>query len=448
MARSAIFIVAVTFTAILALALADTSALRHRIWTQNIPKAPLSDSILNRYQLFLSKNNYKGNDRSQLDSFRENIARIVQYNQLAREDPFPVPVLSTTGPFVGMTNAEYASRLGLRITPRVKRSLEQSRPAVVKHTRPVKKSVKKPAPVKKPATHTKKPVPPVKKPVQPVQPNPTAPVKPIPKPFEPVPEPLPKPKPVVVEPIAPPVIPRPPVVVPVKPVVLPPPPPPPNYDLDSTIVDWRTSNVLAPIQDQFGCGGCWAYSAVAVLEAAYAIRDKRSPVKLSEQFLIDCSKTNEGCDGGSYITAVRWIQTQGIAYASAYPNANVTGTCAKVDASQIAGKVKGYNWIRTQDVNVMMAALKLGPITAGVEASGSVFQFYKHGVITDKDCDVASYGANHAIVIVGAGVYQGVDVWVIRNSYGTKWGMGGYGYIERGKGKGCGINLEPMSVMV
>ena len=60
----------------------------------------------------------------------------------------------------------------------------------------------------------------------------------------------------------------------------------------------------------------------------------------------------------------------------------------------------------------------------------------RDGVYDDADCD--GQPANHAVVIVGWGNKNGVDHWIVRNSWGTDWGKRGYFFIQSGVNK-CGI---------
>ena len=45
---------------------------------------------------------------------------------------------------------------------------------------------------------------------------------------------------------------------------------------------------------------------------------------------------------------------------------------------------------------------------------------------------------NHAVVVVGYGTLNGVNHWIVRNSWGASWGQGGYVYFKRGVNM-CGI---------
>ena len=90
----------------------------------------------------------------------------------------------------------------------------------------------------------------------------------------------------------------------------------------------------------------------------------------------------------------------------------------------------------------MQAALALGPIAAILDASSSGFKHYKSGIFDPEDCGT---DLNHAVAIVGYSNKSGeTPYWIVRNSWGTKWGEDGYMRLKITDGNGsCGINLRP-----
>lgn len=62
----------------------------------------------------------------------------------------------------------------------------------------------------------------------------------------------------------------------------------------------------------------------------------------------------------------------------------------------------------------------------------------KRKVVTDRDLEdygIAWMNLNHSVVIVGWGVDDrtGTKYWIVRNSYGKRWGMDGDFYVRRGE---------------
>ncbi len=73
--------------------------------------------------------------------------------------------------------------------------------------------------------------------------------------------------------------------------------------------DWTT-----PIRGpQLGCGSCWAFAALGVLEAAINIRENNPDLDmdLSEQCVVSCCPSQQGipndCSGGNAIFALQWM---------------------------------------------------------------------------------------------------------------------------------------------
>jgi hypothetical protein len=82
------------------------------------------------------------------------------------------------------------------------------------------------------------------------------------------------------------------------------------------------------------------------------------------------------------------------------------------------------------DEAALQDAVAQAPVAALVSASHPVFQFYSSGVFDHpltSDCAL-----NHVVLIVGYGTSDaGIAYWKVRNSWGERWGLGGYMLLRR-----------------
>lgn len=193
--------------------------------------------------------------------------------------------------------------------------------------------------------------------------------------------------------------------------------------------DWREQVTLPPIRNQGNCGSCWAFSTLGTMECAVAITEGIQ-VNLSEQYLVDCDTSSNGCSGGWY--AFDMAQTSGIPLDTHIPYLAVKGTCNQ-DAPrpyyvESSSYVAGFTVPSTEAIK--QAIYDNGPISATVYV-GSLFQAYRSGIFNANEAPDAT-SVNHGIVLVGWDDNNGSGYWILRNSWDTWWGEQGYMRIAYG----------------
>lgn len=209
-------------------------------------------------------------------------------------------------------------------------------------------------------------------------------------------------------------------------------------------VDWRELGAVGPVRDQRNCGACYAFAAVGAVEAAEYLRTGILK-KLSTQELVDCSVLtgNRGCNGGKITSALRYIERNGITLESTYPYVHYEHQDCLSLSNSPKTHISSHISVPKADQLQLKAAVALQPVAVAIQADQPFFRLYSQGVI-DRACGSQ---LNHAVLLVGYGsTSEGIDYWLVRNSWGTSWGEAGYVKILRedeAKDEGaCGITLD------
>nr|XP_014282108.1 cathepsin L1-like isoform X2 [Halyomorpha halys] len=216
--------------------------------------------------------------------------------------------------------------------------------------------------------------------------------------------------------------------------------PPANVEIAES-VDWRTSGAVTPVKTQGSCGSCWAFSSTGAMEGQL-FRKKGKLVSLSEQQLVDCSTDyNNGCNGGFMDSAFIYIkEIGGLESEDSYPYEAKDRSCRFNKNKVVPGtQVKAYTDIESYDDEALRAAVAtVGPISIAVSAGNRHFLHYGGGVFNGDTCNPSAL--DHGILLVGYGSADGEDYWLVKNSWGPKWGEKGFMRLTRAKKNACGIS--------
>jgi len=221
-----------------------------------------------------------------------------------------------------------------------------------------------------------------------------------------------------------------------------------------THVDWREKNAVSAVKDQGSCGSCWAFSATEGLESAWFLAGKGSLPVLSEQQTVDCDTVDAGCNGGDLPSAFDYMKKAGgVEAETSYPYTAKDGTC-KFTASKVVAKLANYTYAtpacfdscNSQDETTLLNNLAVvGPSSICVNAADN-WMTYTSGIIK-ASCTHSYSVLNHCVQLVGYNEDSTGKYWIVRNSWGTSWGVKGYIYIQFGSNL-CGIADEATFVTV
>jgi len=138
-------------------------------------------------------------------------------------------------------------------------------------------------------------------------------------------------------------------------------------------------------------------------------------VTLSEQQLVDCNTACHGCNGGWASRSFTYLQSKGSQSSDSYTYTARDGAC-KYNSKSVVAKVTGVSGVANAK-----NALAGGPVAIYLQAGTNGFKSYGGGIFNG-----ACGQSDHAVTLVGWGSQNGVEYWIIRNSWGSGWGEQGH----------------------
>jgi len=204
-----------------------------------------------------------------------------------------------------------------------------------------------------------------------------------------------------------------------------------------------TAGLVTPVKSQGNCGSCAAFATMALVETCFAknIGGASKTGDYSEQHFVDCgygyNGMINGCNGAAPHGYAAWLAAKkpDMASEAAYPYKQALGTCPSSYTKFFQGaSITGGYWTQQGGEDLLKKLVaEHGAVMTGVAAAGP-FSAYKGGIFAG----CTSSSPDHAVVVVGYGTENGVDYWLVKNSWGSGWGEKGYIRVKRGVSM-CGI---------
>jgi len=115
------------------------------------------------------------------------------------------------------------------------------------------------------------------------------------------------------------------------------------------------------------------------------------------------------------------------------------GTC-RFDKSKVVAVLKDEVNITQGNEKELFDAVTKTPVSVAYQVSGD-FRHYSSGVYDSTQCRSGPMDVNHAVLAVGYNSTTGASAkpyWIIKNSWGTSFGIKGYFWMVRNKNM-CGV---------
>jgi cathepsin L len=119
-------------------------------------------------------------------------------------------------------------------------------------------------------------------------------------------------------------------------------------------INWVTKGMVNAVQDQGQCGSCWAFGSLQSVENRHAVATG-DLLKFSEQHLVDCVTSCNGCNGGMEKDAYEHFENHDTMSEASYPYTAADGACTETDGNGI--RTTGNVSVQRNNPDAMKEAL-------------------------------------------------------------------------------------------
>jgi hypothetical protein len=222
----------------------------------------------------------------------------------------------------------------------------------------------------------------------------------------------------------------------------------------------QTLNQHSPVY----CGSCWAHASLSTVGDRYEIlrRKTQAPgpqIALSVQVVLNCAHDAGTCHGGDHAPLYDYLQKTGIPSETCAHYAAVDGTCDPISVCKTCWpganffnggfdseccavpnppmyKIEGSRHISNNIDDIKREIFMNGPVSTSVDCSSWVNILPRMPgdpiTLVGNDNTCGNTNVDHQVAIVGYGSLNGVDYWIVRNSWGSFWGDQGFVYLKQG----------------
>jgi len=191
--------------------------------------------------------------------------------------------------------------------------------------------------------------------------------------------------------------------------------------------NWVEFGCVSVVDDQRDCGSCWDFAATHAFESAYIIAEGVVP-DFSEQQVLVCNWGGSDCGGGWMEDGYEVFMNYGVVEESCMPYyANDNYPCIQEQCDPVA-ILQAFEDV-SNNVNSIKNALMYGPLSTTFTVYDD-FYGYRGGCYEHADVQPL----NHAVVIVGWDdeMCDGEGAWIVKNSWGTNFGVDGFFCMKYG----------------